>query len=276
MSRPASSQAPSPVSSALLRRLEWRVRHVADTIVSGEYRSAFRGRGREFDQVVKYQYGDDLRDIDWNVTARRGEPYRKRFIEEREVTLALLVEDTPSLQFGSDSTSKREALAELAGLLSLVAAANRDRLAILHAAPGSHWFLPPARGLRAIRASAARLLDQAAPASTTPAPRTSPGVSSSEPSLATPSSSGLATSPPDPNPNSGRPSAAASRPSASGSKTPGNPSSPTSAPSPPTTPPPATSSPSIPPPAPPGAPTDVGSLSATKPSTNSFPTPPHA
>lgn len=148
----------------MLRRLEWRVRHVADSVVSGEYRSAFRGRGREFDQVVKYQFGDDVRDIDWNVTARLGEPYRKRFVEEREVTLALLVEDSPSLQFGSGSVSKREALLELAGLLSLVAAANRDRLAVLHAGPTSHWFLPPARGLRGIRASAARLLDQPGPA----------------------------------------------------------------------------------------------------------------
>lgn len=155
-----NSSAPA-TSSALLRRLEWRVRHVADSVVSGEYRSAFRGRGREFDQVVKYQFGDDVRDIDWNVTARLGEPYRKRFVEEREVTLVLLVEDTPSLQFGSGAVSKREALFELAGLLSLVSAANRDRLAVVHAAPEGHWFLPPARGIRAIRASAARLLDQA-------------------------------------------------------------------------------------------------------------------
>lgn len=164
MSRPESSPSTNAApGSALLRRLEWRVRHVADSVVSGEYRSAFRGRGREFDQVVKYQFGDDVRDIDWNVTARLGEPYRKRFVEEREVTLALLFEDTPSLQFGSGTTSKREAMAELAGLLSLVAAANRDRLAIVHAAPGAHWFRPPARGLRAIRASAARLLDQTPP-----------------------------------------------------------------------------------------------------------------
>jgi hypothetical protein len=71
----------------LLRQLEWRVRHAVENILSGEYRSAFRGRGIEFDQVVRYEYGDDVRDIDWNVTARLGEPYRKKFVEEREVTL---------------------------------------------------------------------------------------------------------------------------------------------------------------------------------------------
>ena len=81
---------------ALLRQLEWRVRHAVENVLSGEYRSAFRGRGMEFDQVVKYTFGDDIRDIDWNVTARLGEPYRKKFIEEREVSLLLLFEDSVS------------------------------------------------------------------------------------------------------------------------------------------------------------------------------------
>ncbi|MEX2045383.1 MAG: DUF58 domain-containing protein, partial [Opitutus sp.] len=80
--------APSPL--ALLRKLEWRVRHAVENVLSGEYRSAFRGRGMEFDQVVKYEFGDDVRDIDWNVTAKLGEPYRKKFVEEREVTLVLV------------------------------------------------------------------------------------------------------------------------------------------------------------------------------------------
>ena len=77
------------------------MRHAVENVLSGEYRSAFRGRGMEFDQVVKYEFGDDVRDIDWNVTARLGEPYRKKFVEEREVTLLLVFEDSPSLQFGS-------------------------------------------------------------------------------------------------------------------------------------------------------------------------------
>ena len=72
---------------AVLRRLEWHVRRAVNTSISGDYRSAFRGRGMEFDQVVKYQWGDDLRDIDWNVTARLGEAYRKKFVEERELAM---------------------------------------------------------------------------------------------------------------------------------------------------------------------------------------------
>ena len=103
------TQAKNPL--ALLRQLEWRVRHAVENILSGQYRSAFRGRGIEFDQVVRYEFGDDVRDIDWNVTARLGEPYRKKFVEEREVTLLLLIEDSPSLNFGSAGQSKREKLA---------------------------------------------------------------------------------------------------------------------------------------------------------------------
>ena len=83
---------------AILRQLEWRVRHAVENVLSGEYRSTFRGRGMEFDQVVKYEFGDDVRDIDWNVTARLGEPYRKKFVEEREVTLLLVFEDSPDME----------------------------------------------------------------------------------------------------------------------------------------------------------------------------------
>ncbi len=148
---------------ALLRRMEWRVRHAAEDILSGEYRSAFRGRGMEFDQVVKYEYGDDVRDIDWNVTARRGEPYRKKYIEERELTIAILFEDSPSLQFGSGGRTKRAALMELASLIALLCAANRDRLAVLCAASDHYWFRPPARGRGPVLHSAASLLAQPPP-----------------------------------------------------------------------------------------------------------------
>jgi uncharacterized protein (DUF58 family) len=143
---------------ALLRRLEWRVRHAVETVLSGEYRSAFRGRGMEFDQVVKYTYGDDIRDIDWNVTARLGEPYRKKFIEEREVTLLLVFEDSVSLQFGSGPQSKREALLELAGLVMLLGAVNRDRVGFCHAGPDGHLLKQPVRGRGPILHAAATLL----------------------------------------------------------------------------------------------------------------------
>lgn len=157
---PASSTtAANPQSQlALLRRLEWRVRHAVENVLSGEYRSAFRGRGMEFDQVVKYEFGDDVRDIDWNVTARLGEPYRKKFVEEREVTLLLLFEDSPSLQFGSSSQSKREALLELAGLVMLLGAVNRDRVGYVYAAPDGYQVKEPVRGRGSILHAASTLL----------------------------------------------------------------------------------------------------------------------
>jgi len=148
---------------ALLRQLEWKVRHAVENVLSGEYRSAFRGRGMEFDQVVKYTYGDDIRDIDWNVTARLGEPYRKKFIEEREVTLLLVLEDSPSLQFGSGAQTKREALLELAGLVMLLGAVNRDRVGFLHASPEGYLLKEPVRGRGQILHLAAQLLGRPAP-----------------------------------------------------------------------------------------------------------------
>jgi uncharacterized protein (DUF58 family) len=144
----------------LLRQLEWRVRHAVENVLSGEYRSAFRGRGMEFDQVVRYEFGDDVRDIDWNVTARLGEPYRKKFVEEREVTLLLVFDDTPTLRFGSGTQSKREALLELAGLVMLLSAVNRDRVGFVHANPAGHLFYEPVRGRGAILQAAATLLSR--------------------------------------------------------------------------------------------------------------------
>ena len=143
--------------------MEWRVRHAVENVLSGEYRSAFRGRGMEFDQVVKYEFGDDVRDIDWNVTARLGEPYRKKFVEEREVTLLLVFEDSPSLQFGSSELSKREALLELAGLVMLLGAVNRDRVGYVYAAPGGYHLKEPVRGRGPILHAASTLLGMPTP-----------------------------------------------------------------------------------------------------------------
>jgi hypothetical protein len=160
---PALAEPPPAAPLALLRRLEWRVRHAVENVLSGEYRSAFRGRGMEFDQVVRYEFGDDVRDIDWNVTARLGEAYRKKFVEEREVTVLVILEDTPSLQFGSGTQSKREALLELAGLVMLLGAVNRDRVGFLHATPGGYLLREPVRGRGPILHAAASLLSQPAP-----------------------------------------------------------------------------------------------------------------
>lgn len=117
----------------------------------------------EFDQVVKYEFGDDVRDIDWNVTARLGEPYRKKFVEEREVNLLILFEDSPSLQFGSGERTKRGALLELAGLVALLGAVNRDRVGILHATPTGAELMQPVRGRGRIMHLATRLLGRREP-----------------------------------------------------------------------------------------------------------------
>jgi uncharacterized protein (DUF58 family) len=166
----ASATAPTSSPLALLRQLEWRVRHAVENVLSGEYRSAFRGRGMEFDQVVKYEFGDDVRDIDWNVTARLGEAYRKKFVEEREVTVLVVFEDSPSLSFGSGAQSKREALLELAGLVMLLGAVNRDRVGFVYAGPEGKIVREPVRGRGQIMHAAASLLAQPAPAPTDRAP----------------------------------------------------------------------------------------------------------
>jgi uncharacterized protein (DUF58 family) len=166
MIRTASNPEASPGGAhrfTVLRQLEWRVRRAVENVLGGEYRSAFRGRGIEFDQVVRYEFGDDVRDIDWNVTARLGEPYRKKFVEEREVTILLLFEDSPSLNFGSGDASKREALLELAGLVMLLGAVNRDRVGLIHATPEGHAFHAPMRGRGAILHAAATLFGRPAP-----------------------------------------------------------------------------------------------------------------
>jgi uncharacterized protein (DUF58 family) len=167
MSTPAASLPSAP--AALLQRLEWRARHAVNTTVSGEYRSAFRGRGMEFDQVVKYQWGDDPRDIDWNVTARLGEPYRKRFVEERDLTILLVFEDSPALQFGSDQRTRRETLLETAALLMLISAVNRDRVGLLYSAPGNSWYQRALPGRKSIMRIATMLLSQPVPSLEGPA-----------------------------------------------------------------------------------------------------------
>lgn len=123
----------------------------------------------EFDQVVKYQWGDDPRDIDWNVTARLGDPYRKRFIEERDLTLIFIFEDSPALQFGSDGRTRRETLLETAALLMLIGSINRDRVGLLYSAPGKSWFQRALPGRKGIMRIAQMLLDQPAPALDGPA-----------------------------------------------------------------------------------------------------------
>jgi uncharacterized protein (DUF58 family) len=154
---PAPTPAAPDASLARLRRIEWSVRNAVQSMMTGEYLSVFRGRGMEFDQVAKYNFGDDIRDVDWKVTARLGEPYRKVFVEERDITVILVFEDTPSLQFGSRGTTRRQALLDVAELILLIAAVCRDRVGFVHATPSAHVYRPPAGGSGRILRAAASL-----------------------------------------------------------------------------------------------------------------------
>ncbi len=141
-----------------LRRLEWQLRHRrVEAPLAGENQSVFRGRGMEFDQVVRYAFGDDIRDVDWNVTARLGDLHRKLFVEEREATIVVVVSDDPALQFGSGATSKRDILLELAGLTLMLGVITRARAGLLHATPSASRFFAPTRRRAQILASVAAL-----------------------------------------------------------------------------------------------------------------------
>src|SRR5678809_1049401 len=134
-------------------------RQVAD-VMAGAYLSVFKGRGMEFDEVRPYVPGDDIRSIDWNVTARTGEPYVKRFVEERELTVMLLVDVSASQEFGSGRRSKLEASVELSALLALSAIANDDKVGLLLFHGGADLYIPPRKGqkhaMRIIREVLAR------------------------------------------------------------------------------------------------------------------------
>ena len=145
-------------ASEILRRVrEIQVRtgrHVAD-VLAGEYVSVFRGGGVEFDEVRPYVPGDDVRTIDWNVTARTGEPFVKRYVEERQLTLLLMADVSASQDFGSASRSKREATAELCALLAFSAIRNDDKVGLVLFHGDVEQYIPPRRGhkhaLRVVR-----------------------------------------------------------------------------------------------------------------------------
>jgi uncharacterized protein (DUF58 family) len=134
-------------------------RQVAD-VMAGAYLSVFKGRGMEFDEVRPYVPGDDIRAIDWNVTARTGEPHIKRFVEERELTVMLLVDVSASQEFGSGRRSKLEAAVELSALLALSAVKNGDKVGLLAFHRGADLYIPPRKGgkhaLRIVREVLAR------------------------------------------------------------------------------------------------------------------------
>ncbi len=138
-----------------IRILQITTRKVVNDVLAGEYGSVFKGRGMEFDEVREYMPGDDVRTIDWNVTARTGRPYVKRFVEERELTVIFLVDLSASGAFGSVRKLKNEVAAEFCALLSFSAVKNNDKVGLLVFTDQVEMFIPPKKGtthvLRVIR-----------------------------------------------------------------------------------------------------------------------------
>ena len=131
---------------SVIRRLQIRARRLVRLLFLGEYHSVFRGRGLEFNEVREYEPGDEVRLIDWNVTARMGVPYIKKFVEERELILYLLVDVSASSSFSSQNATKRELAAELATLLAFAADANNDKTGLIAFSDRVELFLPPRKG----------------------------------------------------------------------------------------------------------------------------------
>ena len=133
---------------AEVRRIEITTRHLVRDIVAGEYSSAFRGRGVEFSEVREYQLGDDVRSIDWNVTARLGSAYVKRYLEERELTVLFVIDASASAMFGTRLRTKHRLGVEASAVLALAAARNNDRVGAVWVTDQVERFVPPRRGRR--------------------------------------------------------------------------------------------------------------------------------
>jgi uncharacterized protein (DUF58 family) len=131
-----------------IRRIEIRTKRLVNDSYAGEYHSVFKGRGMEFDEVRPYQIGDEIRTIDWNVTARTGQPYVKRYVEERELTVMLVVDASASENFGSVNRFKRELAAELTAVLSFAATTNNDKVGLLIFTDQIELYIPPRKGRR--------------------------------------------------------------------------------------------------------------------------------
>lgn len=132
-----------------VRRIEIKTRHAVNDVFAGRYHSTFKGRGMEFDEVREYVPGDDIRAIDWNVTARTGVPHIKKFVEEREMTVMLLVDVSGSNDFGSTTQLKRDLAAEIAAMLAFSATRNNDRIGLILFSDRIEKYIPPSKGTAA-------------------------------------------------------------------------------------------------------------------------------
>lgn len=142
-----------------VRKIEIKTRGLSQNIFAGEYHSAFKGRGMMFSEVREYQYGDDIRDIDWNVTARHNHPYVKVYEEERELTVMLLVDISGSSDFGAVGVEKRQMIAEIAATLAFSATSNNDKIGAIFFTDRIEKFIPPRKGKHQILLIIRELLD---------------------------------------------------------------------------------------------------------------------
>ena len=126
--------------------MQLRARRAVEDPLGGEYRSVFKGSGIAFEEVREYQPGDEIRSIDWNVTARMGHPFIKRYIEERELTVVFLMDASASMSFGTVNQNKRDVVAEIAALLVLCAVSNNDKAGLILTSPRVEHYLPPRKG----------------------------------------------------------------------------------------------------------------------------------
>ena len=133
-----------------VRKIEIKTRGLSHNIFAGEYHSAFKGRGMSFCEVREYQYGDDVRDIDWNVTARFNKPYIKVFEEERELTVMLVIDLSESLDFGTVRQTKRDMVTEIAATIAFAAIQNNDKIGVIFFTDRVEKFIPPQKGRKHI------------------------------------------------------------------------------------------------------------------------------
>lgn len=133
-----------------VRHIEIKARGLSRNIFAGEYHSAFKGRGMAFSEVREYQYGDDMRDVDWNVTARYNKPFVKVFEEERELTVMLMIDVSESLGFGTRTVLKRDIVAEIAATLAFSAIQNNDKIGVIFFSDKIEKFIPPKKGRKHI------------------------------------------------------------------------------------------------------------------------------
>ena len=142
-----------------VRKIEIKTRGLSSNIFAGQYHSAFKGRGMAFSEVREYQYGDDVRDIDWNVTARFHRPYVKVFEEEREMTVMLLIDVSGSLDFGTQKQMKRDMVTEIAATLAFSAIQNNDKIGVIFFSDKIEKYIPPKKGRKHILYIIREMLD---------------------------------------------------------------------------------------------------------------------